>query len=177
MNLNERIESVKPYFVLFNISAEEDAIYAVVRFPQTWTIPDRAALKKTYNVELASMNNGICFATETKNGAECVFDALDYVIKFNKCVEERKELLISKVNELKNLFATEDLEKLKTLTFVFEKPKKAKQGKKAAIETVQSDTEVDTQEESEQEVDNNEPTVLENAEDTALMAFAKNMTD
>lgn len=168
MNLNERIEGVKPYFVLFNISAEEDAIYAVAKFPQNWTVPDREELKKAFKVELAPMNNGMCFATETKNGAECVFDALDYVIKFNKCVEERKELLIEKANELKHLFATEDLEKLKLLTFTFEKPKKSgKSQKKSVAEAVKEEVNEETAEETETE---KEP-------DSSTMSFVKNIVD
>lgn len=170
MNLNDRIERTKPYFVLFNVSAEEDAIYAVARFPENWTVPDRNELKKTFKVELAPMNNGMCFATETKNGAECVFDALDYVIKFNKCVEERKELLIEKANELKHLFATEELEKLKLLTFTFEKPKKSK-SKRSVVE--------DTQEEMENKAEDNVEVVSkeENEDDSSLMSFAKNIVD
>lgn len=171
MNLNERIENTKPYFQQFNVIAEEDAIYVVARFPQNWTIPDRAALKSTYKVETAPMSNGICFATETANGADCVFDALDYVIKFNKCVAERKELLLAKVNELKNLFATEDLEKLKSLTFVFEKQKSKKGGKRAVQEQVVVETPVVVEEPVEDVKDEAQK------EDTDLMTFAKNITE
>lgn len=181
MNLNERIERTKPYFLQFNVIAEEDAIYVVARFPQNWTIPDRAALKNTYKVETAPMNNGICFATETKNGEECVFDALDYVINFNKCVAERKELLIAKVNELKNLFATEDLEKLKTLTFAFDKPKK-KINKKTTqfVEHVGTDQAVLEEQDSADQCSVNDNAQTENnevEEDSSLMALAKNLVE
>ena len=166
MNLNQRIENTKPYFLQFNVLAEEDAIYAVAKFPQGWQIPDKAALKNTYKVELAPMQNGMCFVTETKNGPDCVFDALEYVIKFNKCAEERKELLVAKINELKNLFVTEDIEKLKTLTFTFEK-KKNKQGKKSVAETKDSTDQQTTE----------ETTVEQPADDTSLMALAKNLVE
>lgn len=172
MNLNDRINNTKPYFILFNVSAEEDAIYAVAKFPESWTIPDRTALKSTYKVEIAPMNNGICFATETKNGPECVFDALDYVIKFNKRVEERIELLRAKVSELKELFAKEDLDKLKTLTFVFEEPKKRRNTKKAATQEAET-----TQEQTVEP----EQTTVQEVEDTpeggSLMDFAKNIAE
>jgi len=171
MNLNERIANVKPYFLLFNVSAEEDAIYAVAKFPENWTIPDRGALKSTYKVEIAPMNNGICFATETKNGPECVFDALDYVIKFNKCVEERVELLRAKVAELKDLFAKEDLEKLKTLTFIFEEPKKRKYSKKSVAQ------EAAVEQKAEQEEGKTEDANVQADDDTSMMSFVKNIAE
>ena len=177
MNLNERIANVKPYFLLFNISAEEDAIYAVAKFPDNWTVPDRSALKSTYKVEIAPMNNGICFATETKNGAECVFDALDYVIKFNRSVEERIELLRAKITELKDIFSKEDIEKLKTLTFVFDEPKKRKGSKKASQETVQSSEEQVKEENVPQQETENIKKAEEPSDDSSLMAFAKNIVD
>lgn len=177
MNLNERIERTKPYFVLFNVSAEEDAIYAVARFPQNWSVPDVNSIKSSFNVQLAPMNGGICFATETKNGSDCVFDALDYVIKFNKCVEERKILLQEKVKELKNLFATEDVERLKTLTFTFEEPKKTK-GRKSKT---QEPTVVEAQQ-SEENTNTEEGMTDSNVEkqessDSSLMSFAKNIVE
>ena len=173
MNLNDRIERTKPYFLQFQVLAEEDALYAVARFPENWTIPDKNALKSTYKVEYAPMNNGVCFVTELKNGAECVFDALDYVIKFNKCVEERKELLIAKVNELKDLFAKEDLEKLKRLTFVFEKPKKTKPAK-SSVDQIKVETPTDEVEEDVEEKAEQQGTV---EDDSSLMTLAKNIAE
>lgn len=180
MNLNDRIEASKPYFLQFQILAEEDAIYVIAKFPQSWTIPDTDALKKSYNVEIAPVNGAVCFATEIKNGTDCVFDALDYVIKFNKCVEERKELLINKVNELKTLFASEELEKLKTLVFTFEEPKKPKTRKtQKAQETVQTVLN-NASDSTDSEEENNiaeEKVETASIEDSSLMSFAKDITE
>ena len=176
MSLNERIERVNPYFILFNISAEEDAIYVVAKFPENWTIPDRTALKSTYNVEIAPMNNGICFATEIKNGTDCVFDALDYVIKFNRCVEERVELLKAKIKELQTLFSKEDLEKLKTLTFVFDEPKKRKSQKKVQ-EQVPAELVSEKESAKTVEQEKTDGNKEELPEDGGLMSFAKNIAE
>ena len=174
MNLSERIEKTKPYFVLFNVSAEEDAIYAIARFPEAWTMPDTDALRKSFKVEVGATENGaICFATETKNGPDCVFDALDYVIDFNKCAEKRRELLIEKLKELKELFATESLEKLSTLTFTFEKQKKTKMSKKS-VEKTQEDAE---ESKAEEETTIEETKEEDTSDDSSLMSFAKNIVD
>ena len=161
MNINERIEKIRPYFVVFNISAEEDAAYVVVKFPPSWSIPDTNALLETYKVQTAPMENGMCFATEIKNGAECVFDAIDYIVEFNKRIEERRGLLQEKLEEFKKLFATEPLDRLKTLKFVFDEPKKKKSAKKSEkpVETEKAEPKVET-----------EP-------DNSLMSFAKNITE
>lgn len=167
MSLNERITKVKPYFVTFNVNGEEDAMYVVAKFPQTWAIPDKSGLLENFKVQVAPMNNGICFVTESENGADCVFDALDYVIDFNKSVEERKALLMEKVNELKQLFSTETLEKLKTLTFIFE-PQKKKGPKKKKSENVEMDKNAPVNEEEHNE---------EAVNDSALMSFAKKIAE
>ena len=164
MNINDRIEKIKPYFMVFNISAEEDAAYVVVKFPSTWTVPDTKALLETYKVQTAPMENGMCFATEIKNGAECVFDAIDYIVEFNKRIEERRGLLQEKLEEFKKLFATESLDRLKTLKFVFDDTKKVKRTtKKADKPAVVEPTEAKEE--------------TEGADDNSLMSFAKNITE
>lgn len=174
MELNDRIEKVKPFFVSFNVVAEEAAAYAVVKFPSEWTIPDQSAMKANFKVEIAPMQNGICFVTEIKNGAECIFDALDYVIDFNKKVQERKGLLLEKIKELQNLFATETLDRLKTLQFTFAPQKKS--GKKTvskkqgtAVEPVAS---ADSSNLEKKEAD---APPEEAQADNSLMSFAKNI--
>ena len=58
-----------------------------------------------------------------------MFDLIDNTIEMNVSAEAKLELLNTKFDELKHLFATEQLEKLQTLTFVFNEPKKIKKGK------------------------------------------------
>ena len=58
-----------------------------------------------------------------------MFDLIDNTIEMNVSAEAKLELLNEKFDELKHLFATEQLEKLQTLTFVFNEPKKTKKRK------------------------------------------------
>lgn len=175
MDLKSRIDKIKPYFISFNVVAEESAAYAIVRFPKGWAIPDKTALKANFKVEIAPTNNGILFATEISNGPECIFDGLDYVIDFNKKVEERKGLLDEKIKELGDLFATETLDRLKTLKFVFEPQKKSSKKAAKKAEPVTVETKVDPvvePTETTEEVDINEE-VAEESDDNSLLGFAK----
>ena len=176
MDLTSRINNIQPYFVSFNVMAEESAAYAVVRFPSHWTLPDTNALKTNFKIEIAAMqNNQLCFVTEIKNGSECLFDALDYVIDFNKKVEERKGLLDEKIKELGNLFATETLDRLKTLKFTFEPQKKGakKSSQKKTEQVAESQAEQVEAEPSKTEEKQNPD---ENSQDSSLMSLAKGLT-
>ena len=170
MDLQGRINKIGKCFVSFNIVAEESAAYAIVVFPKHWTLPDTAKIKEMFKTEIAPMTNGYCFVTEIVNGADCVFDAIDYVITFNTELEARQTLLQQKIKEMQEIFVTEPIEKLKTLKFVFEEPKKPRKPspkKKSTTETPET-----------QEPVNEEPVVEEKKEETveenSLLSFVKN---
>ena len=188
MDLKYRIDKLRPYFISFQVVAEESASYAVVRFPQGWKIPDINALKANFKIELAPTNTGgYLFAAEISNGTEGIFDAIDYVVDFNKKVEERSGLLEAKIKELAGLFASETLEKLKTLKFTFEPQKK--QAKKASLkknEPVQSETDTEQPDvEKPEVVETATETVAEEKkvneepveEDNSLLGLAKTLTE
>ena len=74
-----------------------------------------------------------------------IFDLIDNTIEMNVSAEEKLELLNQKFEELKHLFATEPLEKLKTLAFIFDIPKKGKKNKrKTEPKTVTESYEIET---------------------------------
>lgn len=188
MDLKFRIDKIRPYFISFNVVAEESAAYAVVRFPKGWKIPDVNALKANFKIELApTSTGGYLFASEISNGTEGIFDAIDYVVDFNKKVEERSGLLEAKIKELAALFASETLEKLKTLKFTFEPPKKGgkknvqKKNEAAQTETPTEPVETDkpevvetpTEPVAEEAKPNEEPVV----EDNSLLGLAKTLTE
>lgn len=127
MDITKRIEKVKEYFIKFNI--EEGAITLALKFPTKWTIPDAEFLKTQYNVVAGVTPYGVIYGTESANGFEKIFDAVEYTIRFNMEAQERLTLFNEKVEELKKLFVGEPLEKLRTLNFVFDKKKKATQAK------------------------------------------------
>ena len=127
MDITKRIEKVKEYFIKFNI--EEGAITLALKFPAKWTIPDAEFLKTQYNVVAGVTPYGVIYGTESANGFEKIFDAVEYTIRFNMEAQERLTLFNEKVEELKKLFVKEPLEKLRTLNFVFDKKKKNTQTK------------------------------------------------
>ena len=136
-NIKDRISMIKEYFDSFNII--EGAAYALVRFPSKWTVLNEFDMDGCVVNTVSDRNkNGYYFFTDFENGFDCIFDAIDEVINFNKSIEEKTDLLIAKAQELKELFETEDIDRLRTLRFVMEgdgasvKPKKGKVGKNCA---------------------------------------------
>ena len=117
MTIEERIFAISNYFVTLNCSKEEEAVYVLVRLPETWKITNETKLKENYGVQVGIREEGCYFVGDINNGIQKVFDAIDYVIKFNLNAQERKALFEEKVEELKTLFRTEDLSRLKTLEF------------------------------------------------------------
>ena len=69
------------------------------------------------------------YGTESANGFEKIFDAVEYTIRFNMEAQERLTLFNEKVEELKKLFVKESLERLRTVSFVFDKREKTTQTK------------------------------------------------
>lgn len=125
MGLNDRIEKLKPYLLVYNVSIEDGVQYAVLRLPDKWSIP-ADEIDKAYGVKIRKIEGGICFLADISAGQDTLFNSLDYVVNLNVKLEERVSLLKQKVDELKEIFMKEDLEKLKTIEFTFPPRKKGK---------------------------------------------------
>lgn len=119
MDINDRIKKIEPYFKSLNMVDGTTVI--LVKFPNKWKIFNADELTKTYNVYTGNKENvdGVFFLSETSNGVDCIFDAIEEVINQNKTFEEKAALLEIKANELSNLFLIEPIEKLRTLEFTF----------------------------------------------------------
>ncbi|MBP5722886.1 MAG: hypothetical protein J6X18_04860 [Bacteroidales bacterium] len=156
--------------------AEESASYAIVRFPKEWIMPDKAAIKENFKVEIVYQDGYIYFVTEIINGSECIFDAIDYVISFNKQLSATKELFDQKKEELKKLFMAEPLERLKNLRFVIDPVKKTpKRAQKPKVQEEKPAVQEPKQENEEQKA---EPEIEAPSEpDNSLMSFAKSVTE
>lgn len=163
-DISSRINKLGKYFVSFNVVAEEAAAYVITRFPAGWSLPDKSRMKELFGIEIAPIEGGICFVTEITNGSDKLFDAADYVIDFNQQLEIRKTLLQEKIKELKDIFASETVERLRTLKFVFE-PQKKKRTAPKKKEEVSAEATNDAEE-------GNAAAVEENS----LMTFAKDIT-
>lgn len=97
-----------------------------------------------------------------------VFKSIKETIDYNIDLQRKVMLFKSKVSELQELFASESLERLKTITFVFDEKKKPKRkyvrkAKKVEEETV---TKEDANEEAKEEDSSRND--VENASDEAI---------
>ena len=106
----------------------ENVIYVTVSFPEKWTISN--VIEENYNIKVTISretleNNKITyyFYSNFDDNLDKLFDAIDYTIKFNLQAEEKIKLLLSKIDELKEIFNNEDINTLKTLQFKYKKKK------------------------------------------------------
>lgn len=131
MEVKERVERIKPYFVTLSVS--DGAICVVTRFPETWWLSDPQPLRDQFHCEMVAKDGCVFFMTELENGFDTAFDCVDYIVDTNNAILEKKALLETKANELTELFVKEPLEKLKTLYFAFseEEPGKKPRAKKS----------------------------------------------
>lgn len=119
--MQDRIIKINEYFVAFNIA--EGISYIKVRFPNKWEIPNGEVLLENFNVKIATEANGeIYFFSELINGTDVVFDAVDFVVDFNKDLEAKTLLFSEKINELKELFSTRTLSELQHLEIIIKSP-------------------------------------------------------
>jgi hypothetical protein len=135
MDLQKRIENIKNYFYDMKMSTEDGIVYIQTRFPSNWTISE--LLEDNFKVRGVDTKKGTqIFFTEINNGFEKVFDAIDYTIQMNISALERLDLFRTKIDELKELFDNEDIEKLKRLEFTFKKPEKKRTKKTKEVDLV-----------------------------------------
>ena len=182
MDINDRIKEIEPYFKSLNMVDGTTVI--LVKFPNKWKIFNAEEITETYNVYTGKKENvdGTFFLSETANGVDCIFDAINEVINQNKTFEEKAVLLEQKANELSNLFLVEPLEKLRTLEFTFPVKKSARKPKnEAKKEVVLDSTQKDVEKEdttTQKEVKTTQKEVkttqkVKNNGDSDIMSFMK----
>lgn len=146
MTTEERIEKLKPYFVSLQIDAQEGAVLLLIKFPVNsgWKLPKIEYTKEKYKTEYAQDQNGIYFATDISNGIDILFDCVEYIIEYNKTIQEKNELFNNKVEELKNIFSKEPLSRLYKLEFMFsdkgegEEKEKNRRNKKCETDNIKN---------------------------------------
>lgn len=123
MDIKERIDNIRQYFVEMKVMAGDDGsqfIYVSVRFPKNWIVNDE--LEKKFNVTVAEGDDGLLyFCTDIANGMDCVFDAIEYNVEKMQEAIERAQLLAAKTKELRSLFEDEsiDISDLRGLFFSY----------------------------------------------------------
>ena len=132
MDIQNRINKIKDYFVEMNVA--ENVIYVTIAFPnEKWIINDNITSMfpgvKIVKKNIPNKNQWFIFAEYTI-GFDTVFDAAEFVVNENKNAQAKLNLLIKKMDELKSLFQTEDIDTLKTLQFKYKKKKPHQQIKK-----------------------------------------------
>ena len=123
MNIKERINKLGMYFSSMNVAAENNIIYVRVQFPKGWGCSELT--EHNFNVKTVKdeIPGYFYFFAELEIGFEKVFDAIDFNIRFNEEAQIKVNLLREKIEELKNIFETEEIETLKTLEFKYKKKK------------------------------------------------------
>lgn len=121
--IDDRIAKLDKYFKSYNIA--EGVVYALAKFPPKWTVPDEIEQLKVKTAKDGE-SGGYFFFSSIEDGYEVVFDGIQYVVELNVAIEEKTVLLVKMANELRDIFASEPIEKLKMLRFTFEHPKKSK---------------------------------------------------
>lgn len=126
MGIKERIEKLGSFFISMNLSAENNIIYVLVNFPKSWGCSE--ITEHNFNVKYVrdEMPGQFYFFANMEIGFDKIFDAIEYNIAFNQDAEAKVNLLREKINELKDIFETEDIETLKTLEFKLKKKKTKK---------------------------------------------------
>ena len=130
MDIKERIENIKEYFHSMNVAAENGIIYVLVHFPKGWACSEVTEHNFSVKSVMDETPGYFYFFADLTVGFDKVFDAIEYNIQFNQEAQAKVNLLRTKVEELKTIFETEDIETLKTLEFKYKQKKKPKTNKK-----------------------------------------------
>lgn len=144
-NLQDRMNDMKPYFK--GIEMYNDALIVKMLFPKNWRVynssDDIVKVTKSENLE----NEYFFYGNSNYTTYEGIFDHIDVIIKENKEISLKLQLLKEKAEELKELFSTHSYEELLSLKFSLQEKKKStakkrpQKGKKAEEEPKMAENE------------------------------------
>jgi hypothetical protein len=124
MTLFYELQTLFPY--LQSVRKLKNYLSFDIEFPNTWKLPKKF-INEESTVELKTDKPNIRlfsfvseFNEETVNN---VLNSIKSVISYNKEREEKERLFTDKVNELKKIFDSSDLDNLQTLKFELIKDK------------------------------------------------------
>ena len=122
--LQDKINLIKPYFR--SLENYNEALIVRVQFPPKWAVfpSDDGRIKPATSDQKAY--EYFYYGDSNNVSLDEIFDFIKETIEVNESLEEKAKLLVEKAKELQELFEVTPLDKLRTLTFSMEEPKKAK---------------------------------------------------
>lgn len=118
MDINERIDSIGEYFKLFTIT--KNITYVLVTLPKNWVVDSSYADGEVTVKADNKSKDSYYFVSSYDSGIDIVFDTLEAVINANLEIMAKNRLFQDKINELKDLFENENIDRLNTLSFNME---------------------------------------------------------
>ena len=113
--IQKTLDSLQPYVI--GIRYLEGTVLVDAVFKEGWTVPEDSKIKAVKGDD--GMNYYMLFSEVKGIGLDELLAYVAKVIKINLEREKKHELLRTKVNELKEIFKRNSLEKLNSLKFTF----------------------------------------------------------
>jgi hypothetical protein len=114
-NIQKTLDALQPYVIGIRYVEGTPLVDAV--FKEGWSVPNDPKIKQVKGDE--GMNYYMLFSEVKGIGLDDLLSFVDRTIKLNVEREKKQDLLRIKVAELKEIFKTSSLTKLKTLKFSF----------------------------------------------------------
>lgn len=137
--LQERINKISQYFRSMEMT--NGIIIIKVQYNNKWGVYPSDDNKIKVAKSEDTPNEWFYYGNFNDITVDDIFDLIENTIEMNLSAAAKLELLNNKFEELKNLFATESLERLSTLKFVLSNKKSYRKNKKTATTDESSNTE------------------------------------
>ena len=137
--LQERINKISQYFRSMEMT--NGIIIIKVQHNNKWGVYPSDDNKIKVAKSEDTPNEWFYYGNFNDITVDDIFDLIENTIEMNLSAAAKLELLNSKFEELKNLFATESLERLSTLKFVLSNKKSYRKNKKTVTTDEPSNTE------------------------------------
>ena len=174
-SISERINDIKDYFLFLNIVAESGASYIATNFKEENLSQSLInSIKEKYDVTITSNNGLIYFFTKIEIDPDILFDAIEYVISYNKIKMEKAALFQEKMAEMRDLFKNENIENLKSLELVLGRGKTTKKNNKKK-NAPENEEKPEVVEPTEEVNETKSEEYVENAEEDSILTMAENM--
>ena len=155
--MQDRIVKITEYFKGLEIC--DGIVIVKIVYPNKWVIPSDNLLDELFKVKVVKnkQGEGYFYCCEITDGVTPTFDAIDFTIEFNRDLEEKSELLKTKVDELKQLFAEKSIEILRTIEFKYSEKKTKNKKNKKTEDIITNEDKIECPQEIINKTDNDTP--------------------